>query len=207
MLRRVRTERASGGGGDRQSGTGVGFSVEKAQTEQLPVVAMPNADAPAPPVLVVEDSKRGWAEGLRALVAALYAGQTPQWDLSKLRPAGARLVTMGGRASGPDPLNDLFTFTTATFHGAAGRQLTPMECHDLMCKVGARLFCILHNVCTSSIRAPACASCPVSSESRECEQEEHASTPLPTHPHEREWTGGADVCRTHACVCRWARWW
>jgi ribonucleoside-triphosphate reductase len=119
----------------------VGFSVEKAQTQQLPVVAPRNANAAAPPMLVVEDSKRGWAEGLRALVAALYAGQTPQWDLSKLRPAGARLVTMGGRASGPDPLNDLFHFTVATFHRAAGRQLTPMECHDLMCKVGCS-FCL-----------------------------------------------------------------
>jgi ribonucleoside-triphosphate reductase len=142
-MRRVRSSRAlvcvlgaywcGGGGGGSQSGTGVGFSVEKAQTEQMPVVAPSTGGAVK--MVVVEDSKRGWAEGVRTLVAALFVGEAVQWDLSKLRPAGSRLVTMGGRASGPDPLNDLFHFTVATFKGAEGRRLTPLECHDMMCKV------------------------------------------------------------------------
>ena len=115
-------------------GTGVGFSVEKQYTDQLPVVNehFENTDT----TLVIEDSKGGWARGFRELIAMLYAGQVPSWDLSKLRPAGARLKTFGGRSSGPEPLDDLLSFTVQKFTGAKGRKLTPLECHDIVCKVG-----------------------------------------------------------------------
>ena len=115
-------------------GTGVGFSVERENVEKLPIVSdtMHNTDT----VIKVGDSKPGWAKSLRELIALLYAGQIPKWDLSAIRPSGARLKTMGGRASGPKPLNDLFTFTVKLFKKAKGRRLFPIECHDLMCKVG-----------------------------------------------------------------------
>ena len=87
--------------------------------------------------LVVEDSKLGWAKGLRKLISRLYAGEIPKWDLSKIRPAGARLKTFGGRASGPQPLENLFRFTVNTFKKAAGRKLTSIEAHDVMCAVAA----------------------------------------------------------------------
>jgi ribonucleoside-triphosphate reductase len=115
-------------------GTGVGFSVERDNVNKLPVISdsMNESDT----VIVVADSKPGWAKAYRELVALLYAGQVPQWDLSNVRPAGSRLKIMGGRASGPGPLEDLFTFTVELFKKAAGRRLSPLECHDLMCKVG-----------------------------------------------------------------------
>ena len=115
-------------------GTGVGFSVERENVEKLPIVSdtMHNTDT----VIKVGDSKPGWAKSLRELIALLYAGQIPKWDLSAIRPSGARLKTMGGRASGPKPLNDLFTFTVKLFKKAKGRRLFPIECHDLMCKIG-----------------------------------------------------------------------
>ena len=115
-------------------GTGVGFSVERENVDKLPVVsdAMHETDT----VIRVGDSKPGWAKSLRELIALLYAGQIPQWDLSEVRESGARLKTMGGRASGPGPLDDLFHFTVALFKKAQGRRLFPIECHDLMCKVG-----------------------------------------------------------------------
>ena len=115
-------------------GTGVGFSVERENVDKLPVIsdAMHETDT----VIKVGDSKPGWAKSLRELIALLYAGQIPQWDLSAVRPSGARLKTMGGRASGPGPLDDLFQFTVALFKKAQGRRLFPIECHDLMCKVG-----------------------------------------------------------------------
>jgi ribonucleoside-diphosphate reductase alpha chain len=115
-------------------GTGVGFSVERENVDKLPVIsdAMNETDT----VIKVGDSKPGWAKSLRELVALLYVGQIPQWDLSAVRSSGARLKTMGGRASGPGPLEDLFKFTVALFKKAAGRRLFPIECHDLMCKVG-----------------------------------------------------------------------
>ena len=115
-------------------GTGVGFSVERENVDKLPVVsdAMHNTDT----IIKVGDSKPGWAKSLRELIALLYAGQIPTWDLSAVRPAGERLKTMGGRASGPQPLDDLFRFVVQTFNKAQGRRLFPIECHDLMCKIG-----------------------------------------------------------------------
>ena len=115
------------------NGTGVGFSVEEHYIQQLPVV---NEEFnPTDTSVVVPDSKLGWAKALREILAMLYAGQVPQWDLSRLRPAGAPLKTFGGRASGPDPLDTLFTFCVNTFSGAAGRRLTSLECHDIVCKI------------------------------------------------------------------------
>lgn len=115
-------------------GTGVGFSVEQNNVDKLPVVNehFENTNSN----IVVEDSKAGWAKALRELIAMLYAGQIPTWDLSKLRPAGARLKTFGGRSSGPEPLNELFEFTVDKFTNAAGRRLTALECHDIVCKIG-----------------------------------------------------------------------
>lgn len=115
-------------------GTGVGFSVERQNISQLPVVNEHFERTNS--VIVVEDSKQGWARGLRELISLLYAGQIPSWDLSKLRPAGARLKTFGGRSSGPAPLDELFHFTVNVITKAAGRKLTSIECHDLVCKIG-----------------------------------------------------------------------
>lgn len=114
-------------------GTGVGFSVERQEVQQLPVVA--EEFFPTDTVIQVKDSKIGWASGLRELISLLYSGKTPTWDLSKVRPAGSLLKTFGGRASGPGPLNDLFKFTVALFVKAQGRKLTSLECHDLVCKI------------------------------------------------------------------------
>ena len=115
-------------------GTGVGFSVEHEYVTQLPVVNEHFEDSDT--VLVIGDSKAGWARGLRELIAMLYAGQVPTWDTSGVRPAGARLKTFGGRASGPEPLEDLFRFVVDVFRGSAGRKLQPIEAHDIMCKIG-----------------------------------------------------------------------
>jgi ribonucleoside-diphosphate reductase alpha chain len=117
------------------NGTGVGYSVERRYTDQLP--AVPDALVAASDVIVVEDSKEGWGLAFRSLLEGLWAGEVRQWDLSKVRPAGARLHTFGGRASGPGPLDDLFNFTTALFHGAKGRQFRPIEVHDLACKIAS----------------------------------------------------------------------
>ena len=115
-------------------GTGVGFSVESKYITQLPEV--PEHLFESEHVIAVHDSKEGWAKALRLLIAHLYAGEVPKWDVSKIRPAGARLKTFGGRASGPGPLVDLFTFAVNTFKHAQGRKLNTLECHDLMCKIG-----------------------------------------------------------------------
>ena len=115
-------------------GTGVGFSVEYKYVNKLPSV--PELFEKSTSTIVVEDSKQGWAKAYRELLAMLWAGQIPAIDVSKLRPAGARLKTMGGRSSGPQPLINLFDFTIAKFKSAAGRQLKPIECHDIMCKIG-----------------------------------------------------------------------
>ena len=115
-------------------GTGVGFSVERQAISKLPTV--PEDLSEVEDVIVVQDSKEGWAKSLRKLISLLYVGDIPKWDLSKIRPAGARLKTFGGRASGPDPLNDLFNFVVGKFKGAAGRRLNSVECHDIMCKIG-----------------------------------------------------------------------
>ena len=114
-------------------GTGVGFSVEKQFVEKLPTIAeeFTNSDT----TIIVQDSKAGWAKAYKELVSLLIGGQVPQWDVSKVRPAGARLKTFGGRASGPKPLEDLFQFTCDTFKRAAGRKLTSIECHDIVCKI------------------------------------------------------------------------
>ena len=115
-------------------GTGVGFSVERQAISKLPVV--PEDIRDSEDLIVVQDSKEGWAKALRKVVSGLYTGDVPKWDLSKIRAAGERLKTFGGRASGPDPLNDLFNFVVAKFKGAAGRKLNSVECHDIMCKIG-----------------------------------------------------------------------
>jgi hypothetical protein len=115
-------------------GTGVGFSVERQSIQKLPVV--PEDLQHVEDMIVVKDSKEGWAKGLRKLISLLYAGEIPKWDLYNIRPAGARLKTFGGRASGPEPLNDLFKFVISKFKGAAGRKLNSVECHDIMCKIG-----------------------------------------------------------------------
>jgi ribonucleoside-diphosphate reductase alpha chain len=115
-------------------GTGVGFSVEYKYINKLPSV--PDTLEKSSTTIIVEDSKQGWAKAYRELLALLWSGQIPSIDVSKLRPAGARLKTMGGRSSGPQPLVNLFDFTIAKFKGALGRQLKPIECHDIMCKIG-----------------------------------------------------------------------
>lgn len=115
-------------------GTGVGFSVERQYIQKLPEVPEKLFDSET--VVVVKDSKEGWAKAYRQVLSLLWAGEVPKWDTSRVRPAGARLKTFGGRASGPAPLEDLFRFTIATFRKAAGRKLTSIECHDLMCKIG-----------------------------------------------------------------------
>ena len=114
-------------------GTGVGFSVERQFIQQLPEIPeLYDSET----MIVVKDSKEGWAKAFRQLLALLWAGEIPQWDVSRVRPAGARLKTFGGRASGPAPLVELFNFTVQTFRSAQGRRLSSMECHDLMCFIG-----------------------------------------------------------------------
>ena len=115
-------------------GTGVGFSVERDYVEQLPTIAEEFEDSDT--VVVVQDSRTGWAKSLRELLGMLYGGQVPKIDVTRVRPAGARLKTFGGRASGPQPLVDLFDFAITTFKNASGRRLDALECHDLVCKIG-----------------------------------------------------------------------
>ena len=114
-------------------GTGVGFSVERQFISKLPEIPeLFQSDT----TIVVKDSKEGWAKSFRQLLALLWAGEIPLWDVSRVRPAGARLKTFGGRASGPAPLVDLFNFSVKLFKEAEGRKLSSIECHDLMCKIG-----------------------------------------------------------------------
>jgi len=115
-------------------GTGVGFSVEQKYVNKLPEV--PDQLYNSETTVVVSDSKEGWAKSLRQLIALLYSGEIPKFDLSKVRPAGARLKTFGGRASGPKPLEDLFKFVVSKFKGSNGRRLSSLECHDILCKIG-----------------------------------------------------------------------
>ena len=115
------------------NGTGVGFSVERQHVNQLPHVA--DEFHHTETTISIADSKLGWAKGLKELVGMLYIGQIPRWDLSKIRPAGAPLKTFGGRASGPEPLESLFNFAVNIFQNAAGRKLSSIECHDLVCKI------------------------------------------------------------------------
>ena len=114
-------------------GTGVGFSVERQYVSKLPEVPeLFDSDT----TVVVKDSKEGWAKAFRQVLALLWAGEIPKWDVSRVRPAGARLKTFGGRASGPAPLVELFNFAITTFKNAQGRKLSSVECHDLMCFIG-----------------------------------------------------------------------
>jgi ribonucleoside-diphosphate reductase alpha chain len=114
-------------------GTGVGFSVERQYISKLPEVPhLFESDT----TVVVKDSKEGWAKAFRQVLALLWAGEIPKWDVSRVRPAGARLKTFGGRASGPAPLVELFNFAVSTFKNAQGRKLSSIECHDLMCFIG-----------------------------------------------------------------------
>ena len=114
-------------------GTGVGFSVERQYINDLPELAEEFYETDT--TIVVSDSKIGWASSYRELISLLYGGKIPKWDLSKIRPAGSRLKTFGGRASGPDPLDDLFKFTVGVFKNAKGRKLNSLECHDIVCKI------------------------------------------------------------------------
>lgn len=114
-------------------GTGVGFSVERQFVNDLPVIA--EEFHPTGTVIKVRDSRIGWAASFRELISLLYCGHIPAWDMSAVRPAGATLKTFGGRASGPEPLERLFKFSVELFKNAAGRKLTSIECHDLLCKV------------------------------------------------------------------------
>jgi len=114
-------------------GTGVGFSVERQFVSKLPEI--PELFY-SETTIVVKDSKEGWAKALRQVLALLWAGEIPQWDIGLVRPAGAKLKTFGGRASGPAPLVELFNFVITTFKNAQGRKLSSIECHDIMCKIG-----------------------------------------------------------------------
>ena len=116
-------------------GTGVGFSVERQFISKLPEI--PSELVETDEVVVVGDSKEGWAKAFRKIISRLYAGEIPKWDTSKVRPSGARLKTFGGRASGAEPLENLFKFAVNTFTKAAGRKLNSLECHDIMCQVAA----------------------------------------------------------------------
>ena len=115
------------------NGTGVGFSVERQYITQLPIVA--EEFHPSDTVITVADSKLGWAKAYKEFLGLLWIGQIPKWDLSKVRPAGSPLKTFGGRASGAEPLDNLMHFTINTLTGAAGRRLSSIECHDIVCKI------------------------------------------------------------------------
>ena len=116
------------------NGTGVGFSVERQHISKLPRV--PDVLENDPSIIVVKDSKKGWQDALRMLISSLYSGLIPNWDTSLVRPAGSKLLTFGGRASGPEPLEDLFKFIVERFTASQGRLLNSLECHDIMCKIG-----------------------------------------------------------------------
>ena len=115
------------------NGTGVGFSVERQFISQLPTIA--EEFHPSDTVIVVADSKLGWAKAYKELLGMLYVGLIPRWDTSKVRPAGTPLKTFGGRASGPEPLEALFNFSVNIFRNATGRKLSSVECHDIVCKI------------------------------------------------------------------------
>lgn len=115
-------------------GSGVGFSVERQYVNKLPEI--PDELYDSDTLIIVADSRIGWAKALRQLFALLYAGEIPKWDTSKLRPAGSILKTMGGRSSGPEPLERLFAFIVDVFKHAIGRKLTSFECHCICCMIG-----------------------------------------------------------------------
>lgn len=130
-------------------GSGVGFSVERQYTNRLPEVAEAIHDSDT--TIKIRDSKIGWSKGLKELIALLYNGDCPSWDLTLVRPAGERLRTFGGRASGPLPLDNLFKHTVRLFKNAVGRKLSSLECHDLVCKIA-------DTVIVGSVRRSACIS-------------------------------------------------
>lgn len=115
------------------NGTGVGYSVERQYVTKLPEIAESFHETDT--VITVRDSKLGWAKAFKELLSLLWMGEVPKWDMSNVRPAGSRLRTFGGRASGPEPLESLFKFSVALFKKAAGRKLSSLECHDLVCKI------------------------------------------------------------------------
>lgn len=117
------------------NGTGLGFGAEKHSVEKLP--SIPAEMTVSDEVITVHDSKEGWAQAYREVISSLYRGEIPKWDLRQLRPEGARLRTFGGRSSGPKPLNDLFEFTVKMFVSAAGRKLSTLEVHEIMCMIGS----------------------------------------------------------------------
>lgn len=131
------------------NGTGVGFSVERQYINKLPEIEEAFYDTDT--TIVVADSKLGWSKALKELIGLLYTGQVPKWDLSRIRPAGSILKTFGGRASGPEPLEDLFKFCVRTFKNATGRKLNSIECHDIACKIG-------EVVVVGGVRRSACIS-------------------------------------------------
>jgi ribonucleoside-diphosphate reductase alpha chain len=118
---------------------GVGYSVERQEIQKLPVI--PDELYPTDTTIIVRDSKLGWVQGLNELISLLYSGRIPKWDLSLVRPAGARLKTFGGRASGKDPINQLFTQVIATFKKAVGRRLNSLECHTIATDISAAVLC------------------------------------------------------------------
>ncbi len=130
-------------------GSGVGFSVERQHINKMPDIAESFYNTET--TIVVKDSRVGWAKSFKELIALLYNGDIPKWDMSQVRPAGARLKTMGGRASGKQPLDRLFKYTVALFKSAAGRKLNSAECHKLMCKIA-------ETVIVGSVRRSACIS-------------------------------------------------
>ena len=139
-------------------GTGVGFSVERQFVQKLPEVPeLFDSET----VIVVKDSKEGWAKAFRQVLALLWAGEIPKWDVSRVRPAGAKLKVFGGRASGPAPLVDLFNFVVKVFKDAQGRKLSSIECHDIMCKIG-------EVVVVGGVRRSAMISLPNLSDDRMC---------------------------------------
>ena len=123
------------------NGTGVGFSVERQFTTKLPVVAEEFYHSDT--MITVADSKLGWAKALKELIGMLYIGQIPKWDLSQVRPAGAPRKTFGGRASGPEPLESLFSFCVNTFQNARGTKLSSLQCHDIVCKIAEIVWSVV----------------------------------------------------------------
>jgi len=117
------------------NGTGVGFSVERQYVNELPTISDQELEH-TDDVISIADSKEGWTRAFKDLISYLYSSRIPKIDASKIRPSGARLKTFGGRASGPQPLIDLFDFTIRKFGEAKGRKLSSIECHDIVCKIG-----------------------------------------------------------------------
>ena len=111
-------------------GTGFGFSVEAEEVDKLPEIPEIKSGQGLPKILI-EDSKNGWADSVKTLMGSLYEGQNVYFDYSAIRPEGARLLTMGGRASGPQPLVKLHDFIREIMHNAQGRKLTTIEAHDI----------------------------------------------------------------------------